>query len=824
MDIKQLELSSAQLIRQDETIIYSFASTSELPPLQRIIGQPRAVRAIDFGIDMPNHGYNVYVVGAPGSGRTTVVRQFLTRRAATRPVPAEWCYVYNFEDPRRPRALNLPAGRALKFRDLMTELVQQLQAELPKAFEGEFYEQRRREIGLELQRKQQELLQNLESYLRERGFALIRSQAGLTIAPMLNGEVLTGEAYEKLDAETKKRFEGFRPDLTEQFDKTMRQARETDREGKQALDNVTHELSGFVVEHRLADLREGFGDCPKVLAYLQAVRDDVVQNASEFIPKAEGEGEQLAAMVRGSKPRWMDRYKVNVLVEPTQATCAPVVIEDNATYQNLVGRIEHRAEFGTMVTDFTEIRAGDLHRANGGYLVVEAKSLLSNPSAWEGLKRALRNQEIKIEEMAQLYGLVSTVSLEPEPIPLDMKVVVIGDDRLYQLLYQYDEDFRELFKVKSEFAASVRLDQETGRDYALFIGDLCRRENLRHFAPEAVSSVVEQSARLVEDQQRVTTRFADVADLVREACLFAERAGHELVMREDVRTAVAERRYRAEYVAERYRETIQDGVIFVDTQGAVVGQVNGLSVVQIGDFEFGLPSRITAKTFVGKGGVVSIDREVKMSGPIHDKGQLILSSCLHSRFAQKRALGVSATLTFEQNYSGVEGDSASSTELYALLSSLSDIPIKQNLAVTGSVNQLGHVQPIGGVNAKIEGFYDVCVAKGLTGDQGVLIPATNVRHLMLREDVRQAVGDGKFHIYAVRTIEEGVEILTGVPAGQTDADGQYPPDSVYGCVQSKLDEYARYAKEEESSEHEEDKACESPAVNAAGKRSRRRAR
>lgn len=805
MDARKLELDVAQLRHQTDPSIFAFKSTAELPPLQRIIGQDRAVRAIDFGIDMPGQGFNIYAVGPAGSGRTTAVRQFLDRKAPSEPAPLEWCYVYNFQDPRRPHAISLPSGRAAELRNDMDELVTRLKQELPRAFEGEFYEQRRREITLDLQQKQQELIQKLEQYLNERGFALIRSQMGLVIAPMQDGQPLSSEAYDKLDPEVKKKYEAYRRELQEQFDATMRLTRELDRQGRQAIENITNEMSGFVVDNRLTDIKEKYQDCPQVLTYLDAVRQDIVQNAGDFLPSQEGERSPLAAMMRQGEDRWADRYKVNVLENACPEACAPVVIEDNPTYLNLIGRIEHRAEFGAMVTDFTQIRAGALHRANGGYLVVEAKGLLANPLAWDGLKRALRNREIKIEEMSQFYGLAATVSLEPEPIPLDVKVIIIGDERLYQLLYAYDEDFRELFKIKAEFVMVMDRDQETALQYAHFIGDLCRREGLRHFDAGAVARILDEAARLADDQYKVITRFADVADLVREASFWAGRAGRDIVQADDVRTAVNERIARLDYIAKRFVERISEGIILIDTDGAAVGQVNGLAVMQYANFEFGGPSRITAKTFMGHSGVVSIDREVRMSGPIHDKGQLILSSYLASRFAQEKPLSMSATLVFEQNYGGIEGDSASSTELYALLSSLSGAPIKQSLAVTGSVNQSGQVQAIGGVNAKIEGFYDVCKARGLTGEQGALVPISNVRHLMLREDVIQAVAEGKFHIYAVSTIEEGIELLTGSPAGEPDADGRYPEGTVYARVQAKLEEYAEKAKKGGKEEEEEEK-------------------
>jgi len=803
LNISDLELKPEQLRRQNDPATFTFKTTAELPSLEQIIGQDRAIDAIDFGVDMPSQGYNIFAVGPAGSGRTTAVRQFLNKRASQRAIPREWCYVYNFHDPRRPKAIDLPPGRASLLRKQMADLIEQTRREMPRAFEGEHYEQRRREIVLDVQKKQRELYQSLEQYLDERNFALIRSQMGLAIAPVLNGETLSAEDYQKLEPEIKKGFEDRRPELQEQFDKTMRETRELDRQAKQAIGDINSELAGFVVDNLMAEIEKEFGDCSKVLDYLSAVRKDMVENVSHFLPSSEEENQILSALRQSPEKSWFRRYIINVLGEAGERTCAPVIIEDNPTYHNLIGRIEHRAEFGAMVTDFTQIHAGALHRANGGYLVVEAKDLLANPLAWEGLKRALRNQEIKIEEIAQFYGLVATASLQPQPIPLDVKVVIIGDAHMYYLLYTYEEDFRDLFKVKAEFTSTKRRDEKTPEEYARFVGDLCRREELRHFDPGAMSSLLLEAARLAEDQEKVTTRFANVADLVRESSFWAGRNDNDLVTADDVRAAVDARIHRLNYAAERFIESVQDGVTLIDTQGSVVGQVNALSVIQSTGYEFGLPSRITAKTFMGRAGVVSIDREVKMSGPIHDKGQLILAAYLASRFAQKQPISMSASLTFEQSYGGIEGDSASSTELYALQSSLSGIPIKQNLAVTGSVNQFGQVQAIGGVNAKIQGFYDVCKERGLTGDQGVLIPASNVRHLMLRDEVVNAVAEGKFHIYAVSTIEEGIEILTGVPAGEPDDQGDYPEGTVYALIQAKLDQYAARAQEERGKDDEE---------------------
>ncbi|NLV73769.1 MAG: AAA family ATPase [Chloroflexi bacterium] len=786
MDQEQFVLTPQQLRPRTNLDALAFGNTSEIEPLDRIIGQDRAIQAIDFGIDIDSAGYNIFAVGPAGSGRTTVVRQFLEQRASLRPAPQDWCYVNNFRDARYPQALALLCGESKVLRSEMDALIVQLRRDIPMAFEGEVFEQRRREIILAMQRQQMMLYQELEAYLRERSFTLIRGESRMVIAPIAEGQPLTDEQYEKLPDKVKTRYENFRPEIQEQFGKTMRLTRQLERNGRQALEKVTRDIAGFVVDQSLADLMSKYANT-KVAEFLTAVREDAISNAQNLIAPAEAQPLLLGR--EAPRDRFLENYRVNVLTESQTCDFAPIVIEDNPTYANLIGRIEHRAEFGTMVTDFTQIRAGSLHRANGGYLVVEAKNLLSNPLAWDALKRSLRSRQIKIEEMVSFYGVVTTVSLEPEPIPLDVKVVIIGDEQLYELLYTYDEDFAELFKIKAQFVSQVTKDAEILEDYARFVAGLCRKEGLLHFTRDAVAYVIDAASRLVEDQKRLSTRMAQVADIIREAAYYAQKAGHNLVEVEDVRRSMMERIYRQDHTAERYRETIEDAVIKIDVQGSHVGQINGLSVIQALGWQFGIPSRVSAQTFIGRRGVVSIDREVKMSGPIHDKGQLILSSYLEACFAQKSPLSISATITFEQLYTGVEGDSASSTELYAILSSLAEAPIRQDLAVTGSVNQFGQIQAIGGVNAKVEGFFDVCQRLGLTGTQGVLIPSANVQHLMLREDVVEAVEAGKFRVYAVDTIEQGIELLTGVPAGEVDEQGNYPEGSIFARVSAKLEEY-----------------------------------
>jgi len=769
------ELSPEELSATCPLNLFDFQSTAELPPLTEIIGQDRATDAIEFGIDISSEGYNIFALGPAGAGKTTIIHQFLERKASTRPIPNDWCYTYSFDQPDRPRALPLPTGRGCIFRDDMRELIAKLQTDMVRAFESDHYQQRKKDVLREVEERQSAAFAQLEEYLKERSFALIRTPAGLAIAPMIDSKPLSAEEYSTLDVETREQFEAHRSDLEDQMERTVRQVREQDKETRVKIDRLDHELAQFVVGGHLQELREKYTDCESVLRYLKDVEEDIVQNTSYFLAPPE-------------------QLQSNLLVDHCHSQGAPVVVETNPTYHNLIGRIEHRVEFGALVTDFTMIKAGALHRANGGYLVVEAKRLLNNPLAWDALKRAMSNGEMRIEEMGEEKRPIASATLEPQPIPLDVKVILIGDPYLYYFLYDADEDFRELFKVKADFESQMERNEKSIRNYALFIGERCRQEGLRHFDLTGVARVVEYGSRLVEDQEKLSTRFADIADIVRESAFWATRNDHKLVTANDVQRALDERTHRSNRVKENMLEATQRGFLYVDTTGRVIGQVNGLSILSVGDYEFGKPSRITATTFKGKAGLVHIDREVKMTGPIHDKGSLILTGYLGGKYAQENALTLSASIVFEQAYEGVEGDSASSTELYALLSSLSGVPIRQGIAVTGSVDQHGEIQPVGGINPKLEGFFDVCKARGLTGEQGVIIPASNVKNLMLREDIVSAVGSGQFHIYPVRTVDDGISILTKCEAGELQEDGTYPEGSINYLVGQKLEQLGEKPK------------------------------
>ena len=798
------ELSADELWNPCDPTDFSFETTAALPSEAPIIGQQRAVQAIDFGVGIASHGFNVYALGYTGTGRTTTTRTFLDRVAASQPVPSDWIYVYNFADPNQPNAISLPPGTAVQLRRDMEELVSDLLREIPRAFESEDYAQQREKILRSLQEQRNEMFAQLEHRVNEQGFTLLKTAMGLGIAPVLNGQVLTPEAYQQLDETTRQGIEERQRQLQGEMAETMRRIRDLEKATKRQLRDFDRQIATFAVGHLIEDLKTRYGGIAEVPEYLAAAQADIIEHVDGFRAQEEA-GEGLsAAMVASQREALLKRYRINVLVDHSQQQGAPVIVEPSPTYGNLLGRLEHRAEFGALVTDFTMIKAGCLHRANGGYLVLEMHRLLANPVAWDGLKRALKNSQIRIEEVGTHLQLISTVTLEPEPIPLDVKVVLIGDPMAYYLLHEYDEDFRKLFKVQADFGTYFERRPETCQNYARFIAARCHQEDLLPFDPSAVARAVEYGSRLAEHQHKLSTRFGEIADLVREASYWAQQRASDRTTARDVQRAIDERTYRANRAEEQTQELIGEGTLHVDVTGQAVGQVNGLSVLSLGNYSFGKPSRITVQTYTGRSGVVSLERETKLSGRIHDKGLLTLSGYLGGKYAHDRPLSLSASISFEQLYDEIEGDSASSTELYALLSSLARLPVRQGIAITGSVDQRGNIQPIGGANEKIEGFFQTCKRLGLTGEQGVILPEQNVVHLMLRAEVRQAVAEGRFHIYPVSTVDEGIEILTGVPAGDLEQDGTYPPDSVHGRVMARLAEIAENLKTRGEEEEEEE--------------------
>ncbi len=797
------ELASGELWKPCDVTGLDFETTASLPGEVSIIGQDRAVQAIDFGVGIASFGFNIYALGSTGTGRATTIHTLLDRVAASQPVPEDWVYVNNFGDANRPNAIALPSGTASELRRDMEELVDDLLREIPRIFESKEYEQQKEGIVREMQERRNEALSQLENTANERGFTLLQTARGIGLAPVLNGQVITPEEYQQLDEPTRKSLEENQRALQSEMTETMRGIRDLEKGTRRRLQGFDREISDSAVSPFIDDLAEKHGGLDEVPEYLQAVQADIVENVRGFRGEEERPGGPGAGMKIGQREALLKRYTVNVIVDNSEQKGAPVIFQPNPTYPNLLGRIEHQAEFGALVTDFTMIKPGCLHRANGGYLVVETQGLLTNPLAWDALKRALKNRSVQLEEPGSQLRVVSTVTLEPEPIPLDLKVVLIGDPLAYYLLHEHDEDFRKLFKVQADFGTDFERTPETCQYYAQFVAARCHQEKLLHFEAQAVGRIVEYGSRLAGHQSKLTTRFGEIADLIREASYWARHAGRDRTTAGDIQQALDAQIQRANRAEERMQELIDEGAIRVDIEGEAVGQVNGLAVLSLGNYSFGKPSRITVRTYTGRSGVISLDREAKMSGRIYDKGLLTLTGYLGGKYALKNPLSLSATISFEQLYEGIEGDSASSTELYALLSSLGGLPLKQGIAVTGSVDQHGNVQPIGGVNEKIEGFYVTCLQRGLTGEQGVMVPAQNVVNLMLHTDVIQAVEDGKFHIYAVRTIDEGLKILTGVPAGDIQKEGDYPADSVHGRVMARLEQIAENLKTKEEKSTEE---------------------
>lgn len=781
---------------------FDFSNTAELEDLQEIVGQARALEALHFGIGIRREGYNLFVLGPSGIGKFTVVRQYLEQQASAAAVPDDWCYVNNFEQPYKPCVLRLPAGKGQALRQDMAQLVEDLKTAIPGAFETEEYQTRVREIEESFKERREQALNELARESEQHGLALIRTPGGFAFAPQQDGKVIKQEEYEQLSDEEKKRIEETVSMLQEKLETILLHIPQWQREAREKLKELEHDVGMFAVGNLIEELKKKYHDIGHVDAYLEAVQNDIISNLNDFRAHEEAVVPVLGIPVT-EQPSYR-RYEVNVLVDHSVSDGAPVIYEDSPVYQNLVGRVEHLAQMGALITDFTLIKPGALHRANGGYLILDANKVLLQPYAWEGLKQVLKSQEVRIQSLGEIYSMVSTVTLEPEPIPVDMKVVLLGDRLLYYLLMAYDPEFAELFKVAADFEEQIECTPENNRLYARLIATIARREKLLPIERHAVARVLEHSARLAEDAEKLTTHLLDLVDLLREADYWARQAQQEVVGRDDVQRAIDARIRRLDRVRQQSYEHIQRGIVLIDTKGEKVGQINGLSVIELGNFAFGQPTRITANTRLGEGEVIDIEREVELGGAIHSKGVLILSSFLASRYAANLPLSLAASLVFEQSYGMVEGDSASVAELCALMSSLSGAPIRQCLAVTGSINQHGQVQAIGGVNEKIEGFFDICRERGLNGSHGVLIPAANVKHLMLRQDVVEAVRQGQFAVYSLETIDQAIELLTGLPAGVADAEGRFPEGSVNRRVADRLEELTHIRQEYgKAAEHEE---------------------
>ncbi len=787
------KLNAGDVRRTCDPASLGFESTETLEAPLTIIGQNRALKALQFGLQIQNSGFNIYAAGLPGTGKMTAITAFLERVAKDKDTPADWCYVHNFDDPYRPKALKLNAGQAVQFQRDMRRLIETAQADIRKAFESEDYSKRREATARAFNENRERLFNQLNQLAHDSGFAIQMSSMGILLVPLVNGKPLSEQEVLALSPEEKESLTKRQESIQGRIKEAVTQMRSWDREIKEQIEKIDREVVQFILQTFVEEVERKYSDALGVSEYLEAVGNDIIENRDLFrSPPETAEGNPFAARALSDA---FKKYQVNVLVDNTNVKGAPVVTEMMPTFNNLIGRMEKEAQFGALTSDFTMIRPGSIHRANGGYLVIRMEDIAQELMAWDGLTRCLRERKIIVEEMAERLGFLTVKTILPEPIPLKTKVILIGENFYYYMLYRYDREFPELFKVKADFDSWMDRDDETTRAYAGTLCSVCAKDNLRHLDSSAVAKIVEHSSRLAEDQRKLSTRFAEIADIIREANYWAGMRDGPLVGGEDVSRAIEQKVYRSDLIQERIREMIRRGVLKIDTEGEVVGQVNGLSVMDLGDLSFGRPTRITVSTAVGPEGVVDIDREAKLGGPIHTKGVLILGGILAERFAGSMPLSLSARLVFEQSYSEVEGDSASSAELYGLLSSLADAPIKQSLAVTGSVNQKGEVQAIGGVNQKIEGFFDICTSKGLTGQQGVLIPSSNVQNLMLREDIVEAIKEGKFSVYSVESVDEGIEILTGVPAGKRLEGGKFEDGSINDRAQKRLEQLARVMRE-----------------------------
>jgi len=770
----------------------TFASTEELEDADTVLGQDRAIAAIKFGLRIDKSGYNIFAMAPDGTGKLTIVKHLAEHEAHRQPVPFDWCYVHNFKQPAKPTAIRLEPGQGRVFQQDMAELIDELSVAIPAAFDGDEYRSRAGELENESRQREMKVINQIREDAEQAHIIFTETPTGYAFLPADDdNEPLTPEQFNKLDKDKQRHYHDIVLNLQERVQDAIKQFPQWRKETKRKLQALNREMAELAVNHSIDEMKEKYAKWAQVLDYLNAVQKDIIEHVRDFMPHSD---KVLSFMESPQEPQPFKRYQVNLMVDLSHKRSAPVICEDLPNFGNLIGRIDHQAQMGSLITDFTMIKPGALHKANGGYLILDARRLLMQPYAWETLKRTLHAGEIKIESLERALSLISTSSLEPEPIPLDVKVILLGDPLLYYLLNYYDPEFQDFFKVAADFAHHVDRGNST-LDYARLLATIARREKLRPLARQAVARIIEHSARLSDDADKLSTHLRSIQDLLTEADYWAGEHAHDQIAASDVQQAIDEKIRRQDKLREQLYEHIQRGTLMIDTEGTVVGQINGLSVLQLGDFSFGQPSRITATTRMGNGKVVDIERETELGGAIHSKGVLILSSLIASRYARNTPFSLSASLVFEQSYGHVEGDSASLAELCAILSSLAQVPLRQDLAITGSVNQLGFVQPIGGVNEKIEGFFDICNSRGLSGSQGVIIPATNVPHLMLRWDVVKAVQAGQFQIYPVQTVDDALGLLSGIEVGVSDEHGEYPADSMNARIDKQLKEFTHLAKE-----------------------------
>lgn len=795
------KLNAETLYKKCDPEQFNFETTKEISNSTTIIGQERLSSSLEFGIGIKDDGFNIFALGPGKTNKRDHLKQFFEEQSANEDTPSDICYINNFDDHYKPRVMQLPAGRGCKLQKEMDQLIEDLIPTLTSAFETEEYQNRRQSLQEKIQQEQGQSFEDLQEKAKEKGLAMVRTPAGFSFAPLKeDGEMMNEEEVKELSEEEREELEEKTQELQEELQKLIQKMPSNRRKVRERIKELDKEIATYAIKDLFDDIRETFSDLEKVQAFLDNVELDIVENVQAIMgnqgQQQEQAGNQLAQMLGGQQqPRTsdnpvLDSYRVNVLVNNEDTKGAPVIYEDNPSYKNLIGRVEYQSKMGALTTNFNLIKPGALHRANGGYLILDAREVLLEPFAWEGLKRTLKSGELKIESFGESYRAISTVSLEPESIELDVKIILQGERMLYYLLCQHDPEFQKLFKVEADFEDEIDRTDDSHQRYAKLLAGLIQKNELRPFDKKAVGRIIEQGSRMVGDNEKLSTMTNDITNLLKEADYWAGQNGNKNVQYDDVEKAIEQKIYRSSRIRDKAQESINRDSIFIDTEGSAIGQINGLSVTQIGNLMFGRPNRITARVQLGKGEIINIEREVEMSGSIHSKGVLILKGFLGERYGRERPLSLSASLVFEQSYSHIDGDSASSAELYALLSAIGDIPLKQSFSVTGSVNQHGKVQPIGGVNEKIEGFFDICNERGLTGEQGVLIPKANEKNLMLRSDVVKAVEEDTFHIYSVETINEGMELLTGLKMGEEDEKGTYPEGTVNHKVIEKLNQLA----------------------------------
>ncbi len=767
--------------------IFKFNTTEELKSNYKGIGQERGIESLEFGLTVDTKGYNVYLEGPTGSGKTTYTKNYLDKLSKTKKTPSDWCYIYNFDNPNEPIAISMTAGEGNNFRDAMDKFIKEIRVDIKNTFKNDDFEKEKGIITKEYQDKRSKLLEDLNKKSEKYGFQVKSADNGIYMMPIVNGKVIKEEEFDKLDDAVKKEYEDKSTIVQEQIIKVIAEIKELDNESEKKVSEWQSNIALLTIEGHISYVKSKFKRNKKINNFLDGVKKDILKNISKFLE--EDKKEQQDPRTQETKP-W-ENYRVNVFIDNSKTEGAPVIMDSNYNFNNLFGRLEYENYYGMLKTDYTMLRPGLIQEANGGYLMLQASDLLSNPACYDYLKKVLRNKEIGIDNSMDQKSSMVLVSLKPETIPLDLKVILIGNENVYQTLLAVDEEFRKLFKIKVEFEDDAPLDEKNLYDLAGFVHGFCNDEELPHLDKNAVARLAEYSSRLADNQEKLSTQFGEMSQVVVEAATWAKIEKAKVITAEYINKALKERANRVKKYDEKYTEMINDKVLLIDTQGSKIGQINGLTVMTIGDYSFGKPVRITANTYTGKSGIIDIEREVELSGSSHSKGILILNGYLGEKFAKEMPLALTASICFEQLYNGVDGDSASSTELYALLSSLSDVPINQAIAVTGSVNQKGEIQAIGGVNEKIEGFFEICNLGGLTGEQGVMIPSRNVQNLNLNDDVIEAVKNGKFHIYAVSTIDEGIEILTGVPAGKNDM-----PGTINYMVYQTLKKFAKASKAE----------------------------